>query len=307
MFGNRILSLAVALVSFRLVVALPIGPGSPFMAPFRLLGVDEINVLESRSGSSSCSDLDVDDLQSLPGWPKLMTKAREWWGDGGYEIEINPGGYNDRPASMCVADPVLITPTAKPNCTHGRVDIPRRDGANSVEVLSGYANVGNWNITQVTTAAHGLFFQGDFRMPNMTTPPSGTYMNTQLHHLDTQGEFINAPFNSFVTLATNMTRRTETLTQVQDRTCIATISQQRCVVPGRGRIQLVATGYVWFKFPTRRPTRASPHGPRHRRYAVKLEDVLSVLDRSAWIHFNGTMKTTLRSDYFDECRWNFSL
>jgi len=277
--------------------------------PFRSLGGEgEMNVLEARSGSSSCSELDLDDLQSLPGWPKLAQKAKEWWGDGLYEIEINPGGYDDRPASMCVADPVLIIPTAKPRCVHGRVDIPHKNGASSVEVLSGYANVGNWNITHVTTAAHALFFQGTFRMPNMTTPPSGTYMNTKLNHLDTVGEFINAPFNSFATLATNMTRRTETLTQVQDRTCIPTISQQHCAVPGRGRIQLVATGYVWFTFPSPRPRRQNPHGPKHRRYAVKLEDALpNVLDRSAYIDFAGTMNTTLRTDYFDECRWNFSL
>lgn len=329
MFGNWILGLAVAVLGSSSISALPVGHRSPYAALMQSMNpavmpvtVPEwaahdnvlqevaLNVLEARGsdGSSPCSDLDLDDLQSLPGWPKLAKMAKDLWGDGEYDIEINPSGYNDRPATMCVSDPVLIKPTAKGNCTHARVDIPVRSGETSVEVLSGYANVGNWNITHVTSAAHALFFQGKFRTPNMTTPPSGTYMNTQLHSLDVVGEFINAPFNSFSTVASNMTRTTESLTQVQDRSCIATISQQRCVIPAGGRIQLVATGYVWFTFKTKRAPRATPHGPQHRRYSLKLEDVLPhVLDRSAWIDFSGVMNTTLRTDYFDECRWNFQL
>jgi hypothetical protein len=36
--------------------------------------------------------LDLDDAQSLPGWPLLEQYARTTWGDGDWDILINPPG-----------------------------------------------------------------------------------------------------------------------------------------------------------------------------------------------------------------------
>ena len=35
---------------------------------------------------------------------------------------------------------------------------------------------------------------------------------------------------------------------------------------------------------------------------VKVEDVLNSTERSAWIDFKGYMNTSMRYDYFDECK-----
>ncbi|PPQ96685.1 hypothetical protein CVT26_010314 [Gymnopilus dilepis] len=272
--------------------------------------------------ASPCSRLDLDDAESLPGWPKLLQYARSTWGEGDWTIEINPSGYKDKPATMCVADPVKVVATGPSNCTEQRKDIqPTTKGGNQVRINEGYTNTGIWNITNVTTAAHAEFFTGKFQMPNMT--------KLHFESITTDGKFINAPYNSFSTVATNVTYKNNQLTQVDDKTCIGTILEQQCLTPAQGRIQLFATGYIWFNYKTRRAPLANPKGGKHRRCSsdlqlagvrqlltawvssldtVKIEDVLkNVTERSTFIDFTGYMNTTWRYDYFDECRWNFKL
>jgi len=262
----------------------------------------EIEELVRRApAASKCSKLDLDDAQSLPGWSKLEQYARTTWGDGDWTITINPPGYKDRHATMCIDDPVDVDVLGKASCTETRVDIPpEKKGSNDIKVNEGYTNTGNWNITNVTSAAHAEFFFANFQLPNIT--------ELHLESLDATGKFINAPHNSFVTVASNVTIKTTQLTPVPDKRCIGTILQQTCIIPAQGRIQLIASGYIWFNYKTKRAPLANPKGGKHSRYTVKIEDVLkNATDRSAWIDFNGYMNTTWRDDYFDECRWNFKL
>jgi len=140
-------------------------------------------------------------------------------------------------------------------------------------------------------------------MPNITQQSKD-----KLRSISGNGVFINAPYNNFLTSATNSTKKDVEVTQVEDKRCIGTVNQEICIIPAHGRIQLVATGYIWFQYQTKRAPLANPKGGKHSRYAVKIEHVLkNVTDRSAWIDFSGYMNTTMRSDYFDECRWKFRL
>ncbi|KAF9565749.1 hypothetical protein CPC08DRAFT_815241 [Agrocybe pediades] len=269
--------------------------------------LSEESVLEARElvrrapSASPCSKLDLDDAQSLPGCSKLEKYARSTWGEGDWDIVINPPGYKDKPATMCVADPVKVVIAGPSQCNETRKDIPpeKKDGT-TIKVDEGYRNTGNWNITNVTTAAHALFFSGNFQLPNIT----------QLHlgALQAPGKFINAPQNSFTTFATNVTYKNTELTPVPDKRCIGTILEQECLTPATGRIQLIATGYIWFHYKTKRAPLANPKGGKHSKYVVRIEDVLkNATERSGYIDFNGYMNTTWRYDYFDECRWNFKL
>jgi len=292
------------LLTLQLVHALPKPPRSRFAYDSESLSQRSFQAQElvrRAPAASKCSKLDLDDAQSLPGWSKLEQYARTTWGEGDWTITINPPGYKDRHATMCIDDPVDINVAGKANCTETRVDIPpEKKDSNQIKVNEGYTNTGNWNITNVTSAAHAEFFYANFQLPNIT----------QLHFesLDTTGKFINAPRNSFITVASNVTAKTTELTPVPDKRCIGTILQQTCIVPAQGRIQLVASGYIWFNYKTKRAPLANPKGGKHSKYTVKIEDVLkNVTDCFVWINFNGYMNTTWRDDYFDECRWNFKL
>jgi len=261
-------------------------------------------VRRSAPVASPCSLLDLDDAQQLPGWNRVEEHARKTWGKGDWEIIINPPGYKDKPATMCVAKSIPVVATDKPRCNSSRVDIPPNKGnKNHINVVQGYTNSGLWNITNVTSAAHSMFFSGKFKMPNITSQSKDRF-----RAIDGTGVFINAPYNSFMTVATNTTKKNKELTKVQDKNCIGTVNQEVCIVPAHGRIQLIATGYIWFKYSKKRAPLANPEGVKHSRYAVKIEDVLkNATDRSAWIDFKGYMNATMRSDYFDECRWKFKL
>ncbi|KAF8817120.1 hypothetical protein BYT27DRAFT_7229078 [Phlegmacium glaucopus] len=252
--------------------------------------------------ASPCSLLDLDDAQQLPGWSRVEQYAKDTWGGGDYDIIINPPGYKDKHATICVADPVPVIATGKPQCHASRVDI-NPDHSNHIKVAQGYTNSGFWNITNVTSAAHSVFFSGNFKTPNITQQSRDI-----LRPITAHGQFINAPYNSFLTVATNTTTKDTEVTQVQDKTCIGTINQEICIIPAQGRIQLIATGHIWFQYKTKRAPLANPNGGKHSRYTIRIEDVLkNATDRSAWIDFTGYMNTTMRTDYFDECRWKFRL
>jgi len=264
------------------------------------LNLESTELIGRATGAIRCSMLDLDDAQSLPGWPKLEQYARKMWGDGDWAITINPPGYKDKPATMCIAKRTAsINATGDPNCTETRVDIQPKKGSSTIPVDEGFTNKGNWNITNVTTAAHAEFFQATFQLPNITKVHLGAIKGV--------GAFINAPDNSFVTTSTNVTIRNVQITPVPDKHCIGTILNQQCITPAQGRIQLVASGYIWFNYKTKRSPLAHPKGGKHSRYTVKIEDVLNTTERSAWIDFKGYMNTSMRYDYFDECRWNFKL
>ena len=170
----------------------------------------------------------------------------------------------------------------------------------------------------VTSAAHSMFFSGKFTMPNITLQSKD-----KMRSISGNGNFINAPFNrfdlfylfrwtahvlksnrfSFLTVATNTTKKDVELTQVQNKNCIGTViilvislffiaypgprypqvNQEICIIPAHGRIQLIATGYIWFKYSkkvfhvhgplclyftnshSKRAPLANPNGAKHSR------------------------------------------
>lgn len=292
-YASIFLFLALQLHSASIVSALP-RPTNPIL-------YESHQLVQRGPRASPCSKLDLDDAQSLPGWSKLEKYARSMWGDGDWDIVINPGGYKDKPATMCVTDHIPVLLAGEPSCNETRKDIqPEKKDGTTIQVDAGYRNTGNWNITNVTTAAHASFFSGSFQLPNIT--------KLHLDAITSTGVFINAPHNSFSTYATNVTIKSTELTVVPDKRCIGTILEQQCITPATGRIQLVATGYIWFNYKTKRAPLANPKGGKHFKYAVKIEDVLkNSTERSAYIDFKGYMNSTWRYDYFDECRWNFKL
>jgi uncharacterized protein YjhX (UPF0386 family) len=244
----------------------------------------------------------LDDVQQLPGWSRVEQYARDTWGTGDWDIIINPHGYKDKRATMCVADSVPVVATKAPLCHESRVEI-KEDKSHRINVVQGYTNSGFWNINNVTSAAHSFFFEGKFKMPNITQQSNDT-----LHSITGKGVFINAHYNDFLTFAANTTNKDTEVTKIRDKSCIPTVREETCIIEAEGRIQIIATGHIWIQYKTKRAPLANPDGGKHSRYTFKIEEVLkNATDRSAWIDFSGFMNTTMRSDYYDECRWKFRL
>lgn len=270
-----------------------------FSAPTIQLGSrDSIEEQLMVKAARRCSILDEDDVQSLPGWPKIENYISDTWGKGDYTITINPSNYKDKRATLCIVDPIPINPSGGHECTSKRVEIPRKKNTKVVDVEFGYKNVGQWNITRVSSAAHAELFVGHFKVPEMG------FMS--LRAINGRGEFVNAPDNSFITVASNMTSKQTQVSSVKDQHCVATIQQRVCTIPSSGRIQLAATGYLWVDFDTARAPVGNPHGGKHKRYAVKIEEVLKdVQDHSVSIDYEGVMTATTLTDYYNECRLKF--
>jgi hypothetical protein len=240
-----------------------------------------------------CSLLDEDDVRGLPGWPKLEQHVLDTWGKGIYTLKINPPNYKDKRATMCVVAPVPVIPSSDRNCTSKRVVVPPEKNSKIIDVEYGYKNIGQWNITNVSSAAHAEIFRAHFRIPDIKPLHLGS--------IDGLADFVNAPHNAFETTASNMTTKQTAITSVHGQSCFGTILNQVCRIPAHGRIQLAATGNLWFTFDTARAPVRDPDGCKHRRYTMKIEDVLDLSDRSMWIDYEGVMIATARTDYFSEC------
>jgi len=279
---------------FRVVFAL-IFADLVFSVPTtEILRRDSIEQQLTVKAARRCSILDEDDVRSLPGWPKVEKYVSDTWGEGSFTVKVNPSNYRDKPAAICIVDPIHVKPSGQHKCMSKRVDIRPEKGTKTVDVEFGYRNTGHWNITRVSSAAHAELFLGHFKVAEMG------FMNVRT--INGLGEFVNAPHNSFTTVASNMTYRKTQLSSLKDQFCTATIQQQVCRIPSAGRIQLAAAGYLWFTFETARSPVGNPNGGKHRRFAVKIEEVLDVPDRSVWIDYEGVMTATTRTDYFNECR-----
>jgi len=261
----------------------------------RFVRRDSMEEALSLKTASHCSVLDVDDVQSLAGWPQLQKYAIDTWGGGDFTLSINPPNYKDNPATICVVDPSSIILSNDHNCTIKREEISPEEGTKVIDVEFGYKNVGQWNITDVSSAAHAELFRAKLEVPEIS--------DADLKPITTTGEFVNALDNIFETTASNMTTKRTQLPDIYDQVCVGTIQSRECHIRAHGKVQFEATGYLWFTFDAARAPVANPNGGKHKRYTVKIEDVLkNVTDRSAWTIFNGTMAATMKSDYFSECR-----
>jgi len=278
-------SLSVLFIFVDLVLSLPTS---------RFVRRDSIEHQIAVKAASRCSILDKDDVWSLPGWPKLEKYVLDNWGKGNYTLNINPPNYKDKRATLCVVDPVPVISSRDHNCTSKRVMITPEKGSKILDVKYGYKNVGRWNIMNVSAAAHAELFRAHFRIPEIRP--------LYLQSIDGLAEFVNAPHNAFETIASNMTTKPTALTSVHDQRCVGTIRNQVCHIPASGRIQLAATGYLWFTFDTARVPVGNPNGGQHRRYTVRIEDALDISERSMYIDYEGVMTTTTKTDYFSECR-----
>jgi len=280
----RVLSL-FALIFADLVFSVPTA---------EILRRDSIEQQLTVKAASRCSILDEDDVRSLPGWPKVEKYVTDTWGEGNYTVKVNPSNYRDKRATICIVDPIQIKPSGEHKCMSKRVHIRPKKGTKVVDVEYGYKNTGHWNITGVSSAAHAELFLGHFKVAELG------FMGVRT--INGLGKFVNAPQNSFTTVASNMTYRKTQLTSLKDQFCTATIQQQVCRMPSAGRIQLAATGYLWITFETARAPVGNPNGGKHKRYAVKIEEVLQISDRSVWIDYEGVITAITRTDYFNECR-----
>jgi len=287
-FAFRVRALLFALIFADLVFSVP---------TIEIQRRDSIEQQLTVKAARRCSILDEDDVQSLPGWPKIEKYISDTWGEGSYSVKVNPSNYRDKRAAICIVDPIHIQPSGDHKCMSKRVQIRPKKGTKVVDVEFGYRNTGHWNITRVSSAAHAELFLGHFKVAEMG------FMDARA--INGLGEFVNAPHNSFTTVASNMTYRKTKLTSLKDQICTATIQQRMCRIPSAGRIQLAATGYLWITFETARAPTGNPHGGKHRRFAVKIEEVLQVPERSVWIDYEGVITATIRTDYFNECRPKF--
>ncbi|KAJ6533901.1 hypothetical protein DFH09DRAFT_1181032, partial [Mycena vulgaris] len=87
-----------------------------------VLGNVSDSALPRRDGATgTCAALDATQMQTIPGWPKLVAETQKNWGTESWIIKTNPPEWLNNPAIVCVndrnsANPPKIVATGTPNC-----------------------------------------------------------------------------------------------------------------------------------------------------------------------------------------------
>ncbi|KAJ3563527.1 hypothetical protein NP233_g8887 [Leucocoprinus birnbaumii] len=280
--------------------------GPKFMSEADAIRIRDLTPVNFPRGapSSRCSALTLDDAQRMPGWDKLVQYAKDTWGDGSWNIVVNPKEYPDSSANACTDDsPVKIEPkgiawiyisltieltrvmcSGQPQCDQQSADIGsdnvNADGTDSVSITIGDSQTGSWTVSRTSTFSASASFEVGFDVPELFEAKATFETSTSVSN--TQG-------NTFGT--SHSTQRTvqSVINDKPNQTCKASMTVKSCKQDGTGKIRVAATGWVWFNYNDKTAPKAGPSNDKHYKWAASIDNVLSLDERTSWIEFSGSM------------------
>ncbi|KIK58014.1 hypothetical protein GYMLUDRAFT_98264 [Collybiopsis luxurians FD-317 M1] len=240
---------------------------------------------------SSCTNLTVNELKTLPGWSKI-----EDFGDKQYsKKKRNYLTYDEKEsdvpgAQVCVAaEKIKIRYTGVPTCSSSRSNVGGQlDGSHgivSVAVEEGYKGSMQYTVSQAATLGVMQTYQASVEFEEIagltdTTAVSASITNTLTKSFTAEfGEMVTSRFN---------------VTVPEDKQCHAKLNVTTCTIQGTGELKLIASGNIWFEYYDR--------VKGHYKYVKPLEEILpKVNDRSSSATFKGSITATTKGQYSGKC------
>ncbi|SJL04056.1 uncharacterized protein ARMOST_07414 [Armillaria ostoyae] len=203
-----------------------------------------------RRSAGQCTNLTVDEAQSLPGWDVLEAYAKSNWGGGSWNIVTNPKEYPESPAVCVSDDPVKIELDVSGQ--HNRQciwDVWNR--WHSVTASSTRSPVGLFGesrrvfepltyLIAVSTLAISSTLGVSFGVPLLSADASVTVSK----------EVTNEQSSSFETSYSTVTTVTCTIDTKDGKTCSVDLKLHTCTAKSKGQIRYLATGWsrrLWFR------------------------------------------------------------
>lgn len=254
--------------------------------------------LRRQAPSGRCSDLTLEQAQRLAGWDKLVQYAKDTWGDGGWNIVVNPKEYPSMAASACIDDSVIkVQAKGKPDCNVQSVDIDAKihnaSGSDTGEITIGDSQKDSWSITKTSEFGVDVSFSVGFEVPELFSAETS---------ISTSTKFTNSQGNTFETSHSAQRKVQSTLTDQKDSHCTNKLTVKSCTQNGEGKIRVAATGWVWFNYDDKRAPKAGPKDDKHYKWAANIDKVLSLEERSSFIEFNGFMQGQSNGQVEKDCK-----
>ncbi|EJD54657.1 hypothetical protein AURDEDRAFT_156436 [Auricularia subglabra TFB-10046 SS5] len=235
------------------------------------------NLKRTSDATGTCATISAADIQKLPGWGALHDSAADNWGGDWDTVDANPKDYPDRGAEVCVSGDVTSQETGG--------DIVGTDGTISLQAAEGTTSETTVTVTKESSLAVGASISATVGIPEIA---EGTAELTSTVTLTNSLSTANA------ISSTNEQTQTITINHAAGQTCHLTFSVQTCDATGRGQQRMVATGWVWFYYGSRRDG--------HYQWAIYMDYVLSDDEqRATYIGFTTLTHSNTKSTYQANC------
>ncbi|KAF8904330.1 hypothetical protein CPB85DRAFT_975897 [Mucidula mucida] len=252
------------------------------------LGEDSGSILNERA-SPRCGDLSIEEAKTLPGWNAIEKYADDNWGDGSRNTVTNPKEYLDMGAQACVTeqvveltfdkDPVCHETKSSPNGT-----ITNTTGEVTAEIDQGWTTGSTQTVTKSSTIGVSQTLGFSVGVPEVESFTQSFTVST---------EFKNEKSTAFDVQYQDTTKTTVKIATQDGKKCEVSLSTTSCDIQATGKIQIFATGWVWFNYNDR--TKG------HYKWAANIDAVLSDDDRSSWTEFKGSMSSEAESVFDGGC------
>ncbi|KAF7325934.1 hypothetical protein MKEN_00444300 [Mycena kentingensis (nom. inval.)] len=243
--------------------------------------------LEKRAGS--CVDLSADDVKNLAGWDALAQKAKDNWGGGSYNLATNIDDENGYPAQACTSNNAAkVELSGDTSCTtKTQVSEGTIVGSNGTITLS--TTIGtemSTTITATKSAAIGLgaSVSATIGIPDVVDVTS---------EISTSVTVTNELSNAVTTSTNSQQTSTIAMSAKAGETCSLTFTNKACTASGKGKINIIATGWAWFQYEDK--------VDGHYYWALNMDDVLSESDRTSSMEFSAAISGTNLANYKGSC------
>ncbi|EJD54655.1 hypothetical protein AURDEDRAFT_179762 [Auricularia subglabra TFB-10046 SS5] len=255
-----------------------------------LLGELPTSTQLSKRDPGTCATISADDVQRLPGWGAFHDYAVNNWGDGWDTVDANPSDYPDRGAQFCISGDITpITLDADPSCqtqsqeTEGTV--VGTDGLVALAATQGTSSTTTVTVTQQSSLAVGASVSAKVSIPELVE------LSTELTTTVTITNTLSTA-NTFTT--SNTQTQTVTINNEAGKTCKLTFNVQTCDATGHGQQRMVASGWVWFYYGSKREG--------HYKWAVNMDNVAPDEEqRASYIGFTTSTSSNTQSAYNASC------
>ncbi|KAJ3792743.1 hypothetical protein GGU11DRAFT_760514 [Lentinula aff. detonsa] len=294
------------LLSSLAVLALPTGPiivpsfqdASSNDASKHLATDLERRFLSSRTVQAPiCRNLTKDEFNDLPGANKLKELATNTWGKGS-KLNFNDKDEPGYPAQICAQQQVTIKYSGSPEChttnatTQG--ELSGTTGTVAIAVAQGSTLTAQFTVSSAASISLSDTYMASVSFPAIVDVMDASTVNVAITNTQTE---------SFMTQHNDMTTMTLTMSATEGKTCTAIESVKSCTLQGVGELRLEAVGWAGFYYgdPVGDKTDKDKNKEKHYKWFLKIEDHLTLEERSSVVTFNGPITTNTHGGYKGTC------
>jgi len=252
-------------------------------------GQPEVHALQLRDTTGTCTNLSTTEAQTLPGWNQIVQYAKTNWGSGSYNLATNPPDYPTYPALVCINGQTQLSFTGTPQCqnTTNAVSggVKGTNGSVQMTETTGFTATSTFTVESASTLGISSTLEATVGVPDIDEVKASFTMSAEITNTNTQS--YSPSYSS--TQSTSVTFDSN-----DGQTCNVSQGMQTCTLQATGKIQYLASGFVWFNY------NSQTNG--HYKWAASIDTVLTnTADRSSYATIQGSVESKTLSEYGGNC------